>query len=444
MANPLSLKDIADFKIPASGLIDDSDTAFSYYKSGDVTLYDRSYIQSTNANRTWFFPADNVLIERSTDGGATWTTVPTSGTNSVNNDRRKELFAEIQTNSIALGPSGTQTTNMQLRITMKYNGAWYCSIDRAHMWFSNSGHSCEVKMDASTYGAQSTYNDIFGWRSISGWSGNNVYKFPYKTAWGSNNANHLYNVRFTFKYLSINSSYATTPAYIKTIALYGVNKWNSSVEPSNNGHLYKWDMNKNVTFPAHVYYSPDYADGDWHKVGMTRITAEQTSDIVVNIPSEMQSGVWDFKAEATFEERTNSVAGNYWIQMKAVTSDNAYSAVNNTRWYNQGTGGAGVTTEVWQSNDSWNGCEVLAQQSSASFTMEANWSKCGDTWWNFKSTAGGVYAGNNNSATYLAGGRIKTNKPIINIRLSCIQQPSGGVLWFKPGSRLTVYARKIA
>lgn len=348
MANPLSLKDIADFKIPANNLVDDSDTTFSYYSSGSVPLYDRSYIDLIRANRLMFFPASYVLIERSTDNGATWTTVPTSGTDSVNNDRRAELTAEITSNSIAMGKAGTQTTSMQLRVTFKYpgNNTFYCGIDRAYMYFTNSGHNCEVKMDASTYGAQSTYTDIFGWRGISGWSGPNLYKFPYRSAWGSNSSAHLYNIRFTFRYLSINSSYATSPAYIKNINLYGANQWGSTGEPRNLAHLYKWDKDKNVTFPTKVY------SGAYKLTAEKELTQAQY-DALSN--TEKMNGTAYFITDAghsvvpktpilvaDLRMSLRSVSGNQWHNIGFVNSEAYYNAEYVTAGGSDGASGTAL------------------------------------------------------------------------------------------------------
>lgn len=327
MANPLSLKDIADFKIPASGLVDDSDPTFSYYSSGSVPLYDRSYIKNKSANRTMFFPPEYVLIERSTDGGATWTTVPTSGTNSVTLDQRRNLMGEVATN-IAVGV-GEQTTSMQMRITLKYTGGFYCSLDRAFIDFNMVGHSCEVKMDASTYGAQSTYTDIFGWKGISGWPGPNLYKFPYKTAWGTNSSAHLYNVRFTFKYLSINSSYKNNSATVRMLNLYGVNYWGTAGEPRDNGFLYKWDSSKNVTFPTKVY-SGSYkltAEKELTQAQYDALSDADKKNGTAYFITDGQLGTtkWTPVRVATLNIAKRSVSGNAWHNLGFVASTSKYN-----------------------------------------------------------------------------------------------------------------------
>lgn len=243
----LALKDTADFPISTKTLID-NDANFNYDTHDAINAYDRTYLDIINANRTKFFPYDKVLIERSTDSGSTWTTVDTSG---FSNENRGKLMSDIGAN-LYIG-TGNAALSQQLRVTLQFPGtAYYCSVDRAFFRFSNSGHSCSVTIDASTYGAQSTYTTLAADKVIAGWSGNNMVKFTEKRAWGTNNSSHLYNIRFTFKYTSINASYPTNQANIQKIDMFGQQFWGTSNSPQHYGHLYSWDYLKNVTFPANV------------------------------------------------------------------------------------------------------------------------------------------------------------------------------------------------
>lgn len=243
----LALKDTADFPIPTKNIID-NDNNFNYTTAGSINAYDRTYLDIINANRTKFFPPDKVLIERSTDGGSTWTTVDTS---TYTTAQRGNLMSDIGA-TLNIG-TGNPTTSQQLRVTLQYpGGGWYCSLDRAYIRFSMSGHTTTVTIQASTYGAQSTYTDIAANQSISGWPGDNMVKFASKTAWGTNASYHLYNIRFIFKYTAINSSYASNQANVSKISMFGKDFWGTTGTPRYAGHLYNWDYLQNVTFPANV------------------------------------------------------------------------------------------------------------------------------------------------------------------------------------------------
>lgn len=243
----LALKDTADFPIPTKNIVD-NDVNFNYATSGSINAYDRTYLDIINANRTFFFPPANVLVERSTDSGSTWTTVDTS---TYTTQQRGNLMCGVGS-SLNIG-TGNASTSQMLRVTLLYPGTtWYCSLDRAYIRWSVSGHSNTVKIQASTYGAQSTYTDITGDTAISGWPGDNMIKFSYRTAWGTNNSAHLYNIRFIFKYSSVNSSYISQQSQVIKIALFGTNFWGTTGTPRYAGHLYNWDYLQNVTFPAKV------------------------------------------------------------------------------------------------------------------------------------------------------------------------------------------------
>lgn len=241
----LALKDTADFPIPTKNIVD-NDANFNYSTANSINAYDRTYLDIVNANRTKFFPPDKVVVERSTDSGSTWTTLSTSD---FSNENRGKLMSDVGT-SLYIGV-GNAALTQQLRVTLQFPGtAYYCSLDRAFFRFSNSGHACSVTIEASTYGAQSTYTTLASNQTVAGWSGNNMVKFSERSAWGTNNSNHLYNVRFIFKYTSINSSYPTNQGSIQKIDMFGQNFWGTSNSPQHYGHLYSWDYLKNVTFPA--------------------------------------------------------------------------------------------------------------------------------------------------------------------------------------------------
>lgn len=272
----LALKDTADFPIPTKNIVD-NDNNFNYTTAGSINAYDRTYLDIINANRTKFFPYGKVLIERSTDSGSTWTTVSTSD---FSNENRGNLMSDVGT-SLYIGV-GNAALTQQLRVTLQFPGtAYYCSLDRAFFRFSNSGHACSVTIEASTYGAQSTYTTLASNQTIAGWSGNNMVKFSERSAWGTNNSNHLYNVRFTFKYTSINSSYPTNQGSVQKIDMFGQNFWGTSNSPQHYGHLYSWDYLKNVTFPANVTASAflGNATSSTYLLGNGRIASADISHI---------------------------------------------------------------------------------------------------------------------------------------------------------------------
>lgn len=230
-----------------------------YRTAGSINLYDRMYLDCINANRSAFFPGENVYIEHSTNGGSSWTEYTTSQF-SVNN--RKNLFSMTRSVWMSFATVKPVTTNHQCRITMKSPGsAWYCSLDRVFMFITTNGHTITCDIEVSTYGAQTTYTKIISNCSLNGWAGPNMISFGNRSVWGTNNTSHVYNIRITFKIAAVNKAYKDSIPAITDIRFFGPNYWGSTGVPRYAGHLYNWDNAQNVTFPAIVNASNFRIDG---------------------------------------------------------------------------------------------------------------------------------------------------------------------------------------
>lgn len=364
----LGLKDTADFKIPTRNLIDD-DNNFNYNTSGSINAYDRTYLDIINANRTFFFPPANVLVERSTDGGSTWTTVDTS---TYTTQQRGNLLCG---NGASLGiGTGNASTSQMLRITLQSPGnTWYCSLDRAYIRWSTAGHSNTVKIQTSTYGAQSTYTDLTGDIPISGWSGDNLIKFTRRTAWGTNNSAHLYNIRFVFKYSSVNSSYISSQASVSKIAMFGVDFWGTVGTPRYAGHLYNWDYQQNVTFPANVTASKFIGNATkaTYLIGNGRIASADITHYYTGDQAHQRLDI------ATSSMTTNKPAGDGFIN--TYTWDN--SGTYDSQFYMpnaSNTNGGRPQVRYLNGGSTWSNWESLAKLSdvptvnNATLTIQKN------------------------------------------------------------------------
>ena len=221
-----------------------------YGTAGSVNLYDRMYLDCINANRSAFFPGENVYIEHSTNGGSSWTEYTTSQF-SINN--RKKIFSMTRAKALHFGTVTPITTNHRCRIIMKSPGStWYCSLDRVFMFATTSGHTVTCDIEVSTYGAQTTYTKIVSDCKISGWPGPNIISFGNRSAWGTNSSGHIYNIRITFKITEVNTTYQNSIPSINDIRFFGPSFWGTANMPRYAGHLYSWDEDQNVTFPAIV------------------------------------------------------------------------------------------------------------------------------------------------------------------------------------------------
>lgn len=249
-----------------------------------------SLINKTRANRLMFLPADQIIIEKSVDAGATWTDA------NVADSIKVALFYENDGTNVRLPQiDGHLNTNCMLRITisaMKYNvpagtaetakyNYWnsehvasrerYVSLSRLYFYVNANGGSrlwCRVERAAGS--ASNNWSTVFdtstnaAYKAFSGNSGPNFVTIPYGVFGGaiSQTAN-FWNYRFTFRTATSTetadgifdnsklSASGTTNA-ILGIRGYGYNGWTFSNNMSRNDHLYSFDGSQNATFPAQV------------------------------------------------------------------------------------------------------------------------------------------------------------------------------------------------
>lgn len=243
----------------------------------DPTL--QSLVSTTRANRLAFLPADQIIIEKTTDGGTTWVDA------GISDAVKLGLFSEVRsTVSIPL-LNGVRNINCGIRITftaMKYNvpegtaetqkyNYWnssyvrsaerYCQLKEFYFWVTSVNDGIKIKAERATGANSTTWQTIYdndGW-AATGWSGCDYIKFTQGVfGGGTNQTGNYWNYRLTF--FTRNSTGGTTLATSSTssaqsiyeIRGYGDTVWTVANNYMANDHLYKFDANKNATFPAKI------------------------------------------------------------------------------------------------------------------------------------------------------------------------------------------------
>lgn len=206
------------------------------WKSNGVWPTLATQIDVYKANRLAFLQDDEYEVEKSADGGATWTT-------SVKDDAMRRVFIGLNNGRISI-PS---TTTDLMRITIKPNPARYSRIDFFYMWVGcPSEGNTFAKIEFSTGTAPDTWN-LHSTAPIAGLTGPNMMKYQRLLGSGSGVA----NVRFTI-YNTVDHTIGTS---VYGIQGHGSNAWGDINNMYQFGHLYSWDVAQNAKFPAKVVAS---------------------------------------------------------------------------------------------------------------------------------------------------------------------------------------------
>ena len=249
------------------------------YLTGTISSVAKAKFDILRADRTAFLPASQIIIEKSTDGGQTWTDAGVSDT------LKAQLFTG-QRPSISIPlKNGIKSCDCMLRITItgvrydvplgtpetqKYN-YWnaeyaksterYCTFDEGWVWLNSNSDRIYLKIEKAT-GANpnnwSTVREAF----CSGWSGGNYFKLDGSNFGGSiSQVTNYWNWRFTFRTCSTSHTFddadlsetnKTIAQSIMHIKITGGNVWTPANNIMYNDHLYSWDENQNAFFPAEV------------------------------------------------------------------------------------------------------------------------------------------------------------------------------------------------
>lgn len=249
------------------------------YVASGVTATAKPLYDKLRADRLAFLPADQIIIEQSTDAGATWVDA------GISDQYKTSLFTgALPSIGIPL-KGGVRNTDCMLRITitgMKFNvpggtaetnkfSYWtvanylsserYCRLDDAWFWVSAISDKIYTKVEYSLGSSPNSWTlEREGY--FTGWSGGNYISLT-SIAFGgySGQTSNPWFRRFTFRTATsandfdnakLATTYTTSIQGVYHIKATGKEVW---VTPNNlmyNDHLYSWDYQQNATFPAIV------------------------------------------------------------------------------------------------------------------------------------------------------------------------------------------------
>lgn len=247
---------------------------------GSITKAVRPMFDSVRANRLAFLPSDQIIIEKTVDGGKTWTDA------AITEYNKRALFSENGGGFTLPQIDGKKNALCGIRLTitgMKYNvpagteetakyNYWnskyvkdterYCTIGDMFFWVSGGSDDISLVVERATGAASTSWANLFTSSSstgyLNGWSGPNYIKFSENTlGGGTGQTSNWWNYRFTFMShpwngSDFNSNYITQAQNVTMIKAYGASVWTMPNNLMSNDHMYTWDVDKNVAFPAIV------------------------------------------------------------------------------------------------------------------------------------------------------------------------------------------------
>ena len=245
----------------------------------DVTY--QALINDVRANRLAFLPADQIIIEKTTDGGSSWVDAGVSDIDKARlfSEKRECNLSFPKINNLINANCGLRFTITAMKYnvpagtaeTQKYN-YWnsnyiksqerYCQLKNMYFWVTTCHDRIKVKVERATGAASTNWVTAFEKNDylMSGWPGNNIISFnPANFGGGSTQVDNPWNWRITLMSVgpdgSSNISSNTTTSHTQTIMeirAYGDFWWGKATEYMASDHLYGWDYQKNAIFPADI------------------------------------------------------------------------------------------------------------------------------------------------------------------------------------------------
>ncbi len=255
-----------------------------------VTPTSQGIIDITSADRLAFLPANQIIIEQSTDGGTTWVSA------GYNDTQKRQLFSGLENGNLTIprNSSGKKSCNCMVRVTitgMKYNvpdgtaetnkynywnstyvksGERYFNPNLCTLWLNSNADRIQTTVLMATGANPNNWITNRVANGCSGWSGRSTISLGGSNFGGSTGqTGNYWNYRFIFRTQAIDgsfddsklsTSYSTHSQNIYGIRLYSSNAWTIPSNMVRNGHLYTWDIDQNATFPSLVK-APSFYEG---------------------------------------------------------------------------------------------------------------------------------------------------------------------------------------
>lgn len=217
-----------------------------------VSPLDMAMYEEFSPNRLAYFPSNNITIEYSTDGGSTWSDYGASASQKVSLVTLSQSFINGKN-------STTNYANNKLRITIDAGeitstvGAKIYLITRKLMIYmcTCNASNPKVLVEKAFYPSNTDFSTV-GTYDLSGWSGWN--SIPLNITFGGyanqGSSGQVQKLRLTFTCTG-----GTGNLNVSKLRLFGETCYTFPSHLSRIGHMYTYDVDQNVTFPAKIIKS---------------------------------------------------------------------------------------------------------------------------------------------------------------------------------------------
>lgn len=227
--------------IPVNSIYE-SYLAWGGQSRASATSIDAALTEDIGGNLFSGIPNSSFKFERSQDNGSTWTDV-TAQFSGQGNGLVTTSGTFTNGNTI-----GDQSTSRQHRITITCPSGLYCTVQKIGLYISTDGATgAKCKVEIANYNSETW--SLVTKASIEGWSGWNFIPVPF--VFNSNNPAHRNRIRLTFSITAVSSTHDSKLSIIK-IRAYGNVWWWALNNLARSKHVYTYDNNLNVVFPANV------------------------------------------------------------------------------------------------------------------------------------------------------------------------------------------------
>ena len=210
--------------------------------TANVSALDAALITEMGANRLAYMPPEDIEVEYSRDGGATWVNY-----DDFHDDDKVKLVTQGSKNLMIGGTNSGVTTDYMSRVTINANSIYFL-LRKAAIFVNTSGSGNAIAKVELFYNGDTNFR-AYKEVPVAGWTGWNIIQFSH--AFGSSSSNNVKKVRFTFSIGTTNPAHNNAFS-ISKLYMYGETQWGVASTLAGSGTIYGTDWQQNVTFPAKV------------------------------------------------------------------------------------------------------------------------------------------------------------------------------------------------